>query len=453
MEARTIRRSLVTVAVGLAMGSAGVANATNGYFAHGYGTKAKGMGGVGMAISQDSYAAGINPAGIAGMETRIDGSIAYFRPERSYEAGDPGPDGSFPLAPGEVDSDSKNFFIPSFGFVQQIDQDRSWGIALLGNGGMNTDYPAFDNTDFCQMEDPQNPGQFMPIGSQTGPFCDGSAGVDLEQLAIIPTYAQKFADGRVSVGFSPIISYQRFSAKGIQTFADFGASDDPENFSGNGTDTSWGYGAQIGFQAEVADGVSVGGSYRSKIRNSDFDDYAGLFADDGSFDIPSTWGMGVAWEVTPTVTLVADYQRINYSDVDAISNSGPTQEDLGGAMQQGVPFFGTSDGRGFGWDDINVYKIGAQFELQDDWTVRVGYNRGDNPIGSDEVTMNILAPGVMEHHFTAGFTKEFGPHELNFAAMYAPSNSVSGTNAFDPDQDIEIEMKQYELEIGYAYRF
>ncbi|WP_019021798.1 OmpP1/FadL family transporter [Thioalkalivibrio sp. ALE23] len=442
MEARFIRRSAMTMAVGLALGAAGTAQATNGYFAHGYGIKAKGMGGVGMAISQDAYAPGINPAGIAGMETRFDGALTYFRPERSYEAGQPGQAGTFPLAPGEVESDSKNFFIPSLGFVQQIDEDRSWGIAFLGNGGMNTDYPAFDN-EFCQ-KDPNTP-------TNTGPFCAGSAGVDLEQLAIIPTYAQRFADGRVSVGFSPIISYQRFEAKGIQTFADPNVgnmSEEPENFSGNGTDDSWGYGAQIGIQAEVAEGVRLGANYRSKIRNSDFDDYAGLFAEGGSFDIPSTWGMGVAWEVTPTVTLVADYQRINYSDVDAISNDGPTADDFG------QPVFGTSDGRGFGWDDINVYKIGAQFELPNDWQVRVGYNRGDNPIDSDQVTMNILAPGVMTHHYTAGFTKSFGDqHELSFAAMYAPSNSVSGSNAFDPDQDIEIEMKQYELELGYSYRF
>lgn len=440
MEARTIRRSLVTVAVGLAMGSAGVAHATNGYFAHGYGTKAKGMGGVGMAISQDAYAPGINPAGIAGMETRIDGSIAYFRPERSYTAGDierPPEQGEFPLAPGEVDSDSKNFFIPSFGFVQQIDQDRSWGIALLGNGGMNTDYPAFDNPN-CQA-DPNTP-------TNTGPFCDGSAGVDLEQLAIIPTYAQKFADGRVSVGFSPIISYQRFSAEGIRTFGQM--STDPDNMSSGDTDTTWGYGAQIGFQAEVADGVSIGGSYRSKIRNGEFDDYAGLFADEGSFDIPSTYGLGIAVDVTPSVMVSADYVRINYSDVDAISNPGSNL-----FLADGSGMFGGSNGAGFGWDDINVFKIGAQFELQDDWTVRVGYNRGDNPISSDDVTMNILAPGVMEHHFTAGFTKEFGPHEVNFAAMYAPSNDVSGENMFFEGQDIEIEMKQYELEIGYAYRF
>ncbi|WP_019593676.1 OmpP1/FadL family transporter [Thioalkalivibrio sp. ALM2T] len=444
MEARFIRRSLVTIAVGLAMGSAGVAHATNGYFAHGYGTKAKGMGGVGMAISQDSYAPGINPAGLAGMETRIDGSLAYFRPERSYTAGQPQGQGPFPLAPGEVESGSKNFFIPSIGYVQQIDETRSWGVTLLGNGGLNTNYPNVNN----------GPGQ------PTGTFGGGSAGVNLEQLAIIPTYAQKFADGRVSVGVSPIISYSRFEAKGIQGFEGF--SSDPQNLSDNGTDSAWGYGGQIGFQADVADGVTIGANYRSKIRNGDFDDYSGLFAEGGSFDIPSTWGAGISVEVTPSVTIAADYQRINYSDVDAVSNpfsnlfnSPEAIGMMGGDPSMGDPEarLGGKNGPGFGWRDINVFKIGAQFEAGNDWTWRVGYNRGQNPVRSDDVLINILAPAVMEDHFTAGFTKGFGEnHELSFAAMYAPKKSVSGTNPLD-GQDIEIEMRQYELEIGYAYRF
>ncbi|AKJ95777.1 SalD [Thioalkalivibrio versutus] len=414
MEARIIRRSLVTIAVGLAMGSAGVAHATNGYFAHGYGTKAKGMGGVGMAISQDSYAPAINPAGIAGMETRIDGSLAYFRPERSVTI-------DSQMGSMKVDSDSKNFFIPSLGYVQKIDENRSWGIALMGNGGLNTDYAA-------------------PLFDETGQAT--STGVNLEQIAIIPTYAQKFADGRVSVGFSPIISYQRFEAKGLEDFKNPVASVDETRVSDNGTDSTWGYGAQIGFQAEVADGVTLGGSYRSKIRNSDFDDYSGLFADGGSFDIPSTYGLGISAEVTPAVTLSADYVRINYSDVDAISNPSTNQTQLG-----------SPNGPGFGWRDINIIKLGAQFETGNDWTWRVGYNRGQNPIRSRDVAFNILAPGVMEDHFTAGFTKSFGSqHELSFAAMYAPSNSVTG---FIDEQGTtaKIEMKQYELEIGYAYRF
>ncbi len=41
---------------------------------------------------------------------------------------------------------------------------------------------------------------------------------------------------------------------------------------------------------------------------------------------------------------------------------------------------------------------------------------------------------------------------IDFAAMYAPSNSVDGTNTFDPTQEIEIEMYQYELVLSYNRR-
>ena len=43
---------------------------------------------------------------------------------------------------------------------------------------------------------------------------------------------------------------------------------------------------------------------------SNFDDYAGLFADDGGFDIPESFGTGIAWELSPALTLAADWQRI-----------------------------------------------------------------------------------------------------------------------------------------------
>jgi long-chain fatty acid transport protein len=119
---------MVSLAAVVAWALSGVAGAKNGYFKQGYGTQNKAMGGVGMALSLDSYAPGTNAAGIAGMESRVDGSLAYFRPERWLEAGpleSPPGEVSFPLPPGRVNSEREDFFIPSFGLVHQIDADRS----------------------------------------------------------------------------------------------------------------------------------------------------------------------------------------------------------------------------------------------------------------------------------------------------------------------------------------
>jgi len=94
-------------------------------------------------------------------------------------------------------------------------------------------------------------------------------------------------------------------------------------------------------------------------------------------------------------------------------------------------------------------KLGYQW-VDGTMTWRVGYSRGDQPIPSEEVLFNILAPGVIEEHFTFGFTRELGTASaFSFAAMYAPSNSVKGKNTFDQSQDIELEMDQYELVFSY----
>jgi hypothetical protein len=58
----------------------GVALATNGYFSHGEGVKAQGMGGVGIALPQDA-------AGMAFVGDRFDLGPTWFRPSRSATIG------------------------------------------------------------------------------------------------------------------------------------------------------------------------------------------------------------------------------------------------------------------------------------------------------------------------------------------------------------------------------
>jgi len=152
--------------------------------------------------------------------------------------------------------------------------------------------------------------------------------------------------------------------------------------------------------------------------------------------------------------LFVDFQQINYEDVAAVSNSiGNFATCAPGATGgTGDGCLGGSDGASFGWEDMQILKLGYQWQAgKMIW--RVGYSTGDQPIPKEEVVFNILAPGVVEDHFTFGFTRELdAKSSINFAAMYAPSNSVKGTSNFDPAQDIELEMDQYELALSYNRR-
>jgi long-chain fatty acid transport protein len=395
--------------------------ATNGYFAHGFGVNDQALGGAGVALPQDSLDAAANPANMVFVGQRYDFGLAFFNPNREYTVtGNPsGFPGTFGLAPGTVKSDSKWFVLPSLGANWMLDPNSSIGLSIFGNGGMNSDYA----TDTFHG--------------------DSRTGVDLMQLFVAPTYARKLAPQH-ALGITPILAIQRFTARGLQAFSGF--SSDPDNLTDNGYSYSYGYGARIGYQGQIVPMLNIGLAYQTRTYMSEFKKYAGLFAEQGDFDIPSNWTVGLAFKPTPELAFVFDVQRINYSEVKAINN--PLLPNIGASR------LGDDDGAGFGWKDMTIYKIGLQWQSSKEWIWRVGYSKGNQPIDDSEVLFNILAPGVIEQHATVGFTRAMpNNQDLNFALTRAFSHSVSGPNPLDPAQTIELKMDQWQIALGYAWKY
>jgi long-chain fatty acid transport protein len=206
--------------------------------------------------------------------------------------------------------------------------------------------------------------------------------------------------------------------------------------------------------------ISVGVSYATKISMGEFDEYKGLFAEGGTFDIPSNFTIGAAFRPTDQWLIAVDFERIFYTDSKSVSNPSslifncvnPEAPDRSACL-------GGSNGAGFGWQDINVWKIGVQYALSPEWTLRGGYNHSDNPIRPQDVTFNILAPGVVENQWSLGATWKLDPQsEITGAFMYAQNSSVTGTSLFvpfgaPPTTTEKIEMKQYQLGIAYSRKF
>lgn len=410
------------------MAMAGLATsafATNGYFSHGYGIKAKGMGGASTASTDDAFFGATNPAAAAFAGNRLDLGVDVFSPNREASRTGLGP------IDMSVESDSNFFLVPEFGYNRMINNDLALGLTVYGNGGMNTDYPG---------------GQincgFGPANMLCG---QGDLGVDLMQLIIAPTVAFKFSPNH-SVGISPLIGLQFFEAQGLQAFG--GISSDPTALTNNGHDDAWGFGVRVGYLGKITPTVTIGAAYASKISMDEFDDYAGLFAEQGDFDIPENYNLGVSWQATPQLRLAMDYQRINYSDVNSIANASL------------VPFpLGADNGPGFGWSDVDVWKFGVEYKHNPAWTYRAGYNHGDNPISSSDVTFNILAPGVVQDHVTLGFTNTLqSGNEWSMSFMYAFNEEVSGASILPvfqggaPAGTETIEMYQWALGVQYSWK-
>lgn len=392
--------------VGLATVS-GAAFATNGYFSHGYGMKAKGMGGAGIAFGQDALAAATNPANMVLVGDRLDVGLDWFRPQRESVSG------------GTVTHDGDgepNFFIPEFGYNKMLNKNMSLGVSVFGNGGMNTQYDSFNAT----------AGAFA-FGS------DNPVGVDLSQLFISPTFAVKLNDVH-SVGVSVNLAYQRFKAYGLGGFA--ASSSDSANLTNRGYDDSWGYGARIGWTGKLNADWTLGATYQSRTRMGKFDKYKGLFAEQGDFDIPANWGVGAAVKVTPNLTAVVDITRIQYGSIKAISNTGSQ----GGAL-------GADNGSGFGWTDQTVFKLGFSYEYSKNLTLRAGWNSAEAPYNGSDTQFNVLAPAVVEEHLTLGGTwKLDDKSEVSVAYMHAFDGEVSGTS-------YKNRMSQDSFGVSYGVKF
>lgn len=428
---RTSPRFLAAVA-GLAMLLPATAGATNGYFQHGYGTASKGLAGAGAALSVDALAASVNPAGIAFTGNRVEGGLSFFHPERSVEVDGQASQPGNILTESKIDSDRPLFFIPNLGATYQAGERLALGLALYGNGGMNTEFPAFDR----QCPDPRT-GQSVP-GS--GVFCAGQAGVDLVQLFLSPTAAYRVTDDW-SFGVSPILAYQRFDAEGLETFAPL--SQQPDAVSGNGASNSFGGGVRIGVQGAATDWLRLGASYKSRIYMSRLDGFEGLFAEQGSFDVPPSWTIGAAVRPFKDLWLLLDVERILYSKIAAVSNP----------LNFNAPL-GSNGGSGFGWNDMTVVKIGAQWQATADLTLRAGFSTTDQPISDDQLLLNIVAPGVVEEHFTAGVGYRLSENwQVDAAFLYAPTVTVSGRNPVDPAQNIEVSLGELEATLGLSYLF
>ena len=394
--------------------------ATDGYFSNGYSPQCKALAGACTAVAADSMSPASNPAANFWAGKRYDLGLTFFNPNRDFTVtGNPSMlPGTFGLAPGQVKSDSTLFLVPNFGANWKLRESSTFGIAMYGNGGMNTNYNA-------------------PV------FGQSPTGVNLMQMFVAPTFAQRFARNH-SVGVTAILAYQSFKAEGLAAFAPF--SSNPSSLSNKGTDSSLGIGASVGYFGNLSQYLSVGGSYQTRVVMGKLDNYAGLFAQQGGFDIPSAFRGGVNIKPLDKLSISADVERIQYSSVKAIGN--PMLPNL---MQAKL---GMDNGAGFGWKDITVGRFGVQFTPAQTWTLRGGFSTGQQPVAPSEVMFNILAPGVITKHATFGFTHVLGNgRAMHLAVVRAFSETVSGANPLDPPskQSIGLHMDQWEVSLGFTF--
>jgi len=406
-------------------------------FMMGNGTKSNGRAGVGIGMADSAISAADNPAAMVRVGSRIDFGIQIFSPDRTAEiSGNPG---GFPFNDKQDGNGNGPFYIPEMGFNYMLSDDMSVGLTVVGTGGMNTNYDSF---------------AFF-----NGPSYPHDVGMNLEQVRILPTLSYKIND-KHSVGVSLQVAYQQLKTWGLDNFDNAGFSSAPGRVTGKGRDDSLGFGLSLGWQGQLTDQLTIGVVYNSKINMDEIDDYKGMLAEQGDLDVAENYGIGLAFQATDQLLIGFDIQQINYSDVDSIGNTLQRGDCGTGAGDGGcmmVNQLGTNNGSGFGWDDMTVYKLGAEYKWNQQLTLRAGYSHADQPIDKDQTFFNILAPAVIEDHATIGMTYVLpNESEISMFYMHAFENKVKGSNSIPGmfgGGEADINMHQDAWGIAYGWNF
>ncbi|VAW81757.1 putative facilitator of salicylate uptake [hydrothermal vent metagenome] len=437
--------------------------ATNGFFLIGFGAKSRGMGGVGVAEGVDGLAAANNPATMIDVGTRFDiGGDIFFADMRVTHS-----DGTLSETVIQEKSDFENtafsyggniFLLPNMGGTYKFSDDITVGFAFIGAGL---------GTQFNQKLPAGNTSYFFNFNGLGG---DDKVGIKLLQVQIPLSIAFRI-NKQHTVGASFVIAGQGFEAWGLGAFEDLGFGATSGNLSNQGTDISYGAGIRLGWQGKFIDNkLKVGVNYSSRTYMTKFDDYKNLFAEQGDFDIPENYALGIAYNFNPKLNIKFDIQQINFNDVASIGNPGPLANDP--SRTEFNPLcpgedtieckLGGNLGMGFGWTNQTVYKLGSEFHYNQKLTFRAGLNYGEATIKKDQVLFNLIAPATIEKHLTVGATYHFSEDiELSMSYVHAFENTITGQTLFQPSgapinspvDNASLSMKQRSLgfELGIKW--
>jgi long-chain fatty acid transport protein len=416
------------ISMGVAAILASPAYATNGMSLEGYGAKSAAMGGTSMAYDIGNSGMMGNPAtlGLRKEGNNFGIGVTVLQPDINA---------SIPAFGLSSDSEATSFLMPSLSFIRK-DGDFTYGVGVFAQGGMGTEYPG---TSFLAM----NSG--LPQMSQVG------FGRVMFPLAYQATKELSIA-AQIDYVWASMDLQRLVPPNPMAPMGGYVSVKDDSDFTGQMTGS--GFALKLGAVYQFNNEFSVGATYHSE---TSLDDLTGsgtftAFTPMGpaslpanytvnDFQWPATFGIGMAWNVTPELLVAADIKQLMWSQT--LSDFSLTTE---------IPGFGGGTGvERQDWSDQTVFAIGAQYKIDPAVALRIGYNYGANPVPDD--TINYLFPAITEQHFSFGVGWQIDKaNSLSAAFTYAPE--VTQT-AVAPNQlaPLEISHSQTLWRLNYAYSF
>jgi long-chain fatty acid transport protein len=324
-----------------------------GYQLNEQGARAVGMGGAFAATASDPSAIYFNPAGLAfqnGMN--ILGGINFIIPSTTYSPAS----GSF-MQSGSISTNSQVFTPFNIYGSYQINDQIVVGLGIYNPFGLGTQWPNLW-------------GQSLAASPFAGNYLGSylSVNASVATYYFNPTIAYKINDD-LSVGLG--ISYVYATVDMTKSIPLGFINPALNGLNGNNElkGTGNGFNADLGVIYKPIDKLSLGLSYRmtTKIDFSGNATYTNMNALAAGFPngtgtatlpMPGNLYFGAAYMLSPDLRIEGDFQYIQWSSYDKLQINLPAPA--------GTKTYAKK------WNDEPILRIGIEYTLNENWTVRAG---------------------------------------------------------------------------------
>ncbi len=272
-------------------------------------------------------------------------------------------------------------------------------------------------TDFGAAQSPWRFGLGfnVPFGNKAeypdgGPFRYIVTQASLVVFNIQPTVAYQFNE-HLSFGAGLNIYDGATDLKRSVDLSGFGLPDGHVHFDGGGQ----AFGATAGLMWKITPQHTVGVVYRSPFEIN-FDGHASVKTVLGteakpahsSIQFPQSVAGGYAFRPTKKLKLEADIEWTNWEMLHKVVLHEP-----GGSLDgTTIPF---------GWKDSCFYEFGAQYEVDDHWTVRGGYIYSENTVPNSSFSPTV--PDSNRHVFSGGLGYSVPRFSVDVVYQYSLSEN------------------------------
>lgn len=367
----------------------------NGLSLNSLGSRALGMGGAFVALSNDATAIYWNPAGLSDQKASV---LAYFTGVM--------PIGSYKVDAANIDASTASNIYPTGGLLANYRMDKlALALGVYVPAGLGAEWDATD---------------FAGANAKDTEFLS-KIGV----ITISPAVAYQVTD-QFSVGLAVNISYamfdmKQFIAQGVALGLGFRQFEE--------SSTGLGVGATLGLRYKFNDQLTAGATVRlaTKVsmsgtaKNNLFPALPTIPAmgivpgpGESDFDRDVTWplwiGGGLAYKPNKCLTLELDAQYSQWSELDKLVAVYDNSYWKLAMASQGNDEFKLD------WKDAVQIRLGGELMVTPVTAVRLGYYY--DPAPAPDETLNVLFPSSTNHVITAGCGYSFGNYTVEAAAEY-----------------------------------